>query len=516
MPETHTSTDDLLTLEVRGTLEDVQHHPPTEDRRRPVRRFAPARPNFGRRRDDDPADPEIAEAPGRVSVLHRERLYRRLLGMADGVAAYVAVWLCASVFGDDRVTLGTLVALPIVVVIHKIAGLYERDELVLKRSTLDEAPVLFQIAGLFALLTWLLGDHIIDGELQPQQVLGLWGFVFAGTLSARSAARAIANHGSTTERCLVIGSAEAGDRIREKMRESNVKADVVATLPLSEGHRLTLARGTEHFSRLVEELEVDRVILAPVSTDSADMLELIRIAKLVGVRVSLLPRMLEVVGTSVEFDHLDGLAMLGVRRFGLTRSSRLVKRGFDLLGAGLGLLAILPLFVVIGAAIRLDSRGGIFFSQTRVGRDGQRFRMIKFRSMAEDAERRKAELLHLNEGDGHFKITDDPRITRVGGFLRRTSLDELPQLLNVLRGEMSLVGPRPLITDEDAKIEGTLRSRLHLTPGMTGPWQVLGSSRIPMDEMVKIDYLYVANWSLWSDVKLLLRTVPHMLARGGR
>jgi lipopolysaccharide/colanic/teichoic acid biosynthesis glycosyltransferase len=225
--------------------------------------------------------------------------------------------------------------------------------------------------------------------------------------------------------------------------------------------------------------------------------------------------MLEVVGSSVEFDDLDGLPMLGIRRFGLSRSSLALKRAFDLAGGTIGVVAISPILAVIALAIRLDSRGPVFFRQTRVGRDGQRFEMIKFRSMVPDAEKRKAALLHLNESDGLFKIADDPRITGIGKFLRRTSLDELPQLFNVLRGEMSLVGPRPLVIDEDAQVEGLLRQRLHLTPGMTGPWQVLGSNRIPMAEMVKIDYLYVAGWSLWSDVKLLLRTVPHMLSRGG-
>jgi exopolysaccharide biosynthesis polyprenyl glycosylphosphotransferase len=225
--------------------------------------------------------------------------------------------------------------------------------------------------------------------------------------------------------------------------------------------------------------------------------------------------MLEVVGTSVEFDDLDGMAMLGVRRFGLSRSSMFLKRAFDLVGATIGLIAISPVLAALALAIRLDSRGPVFFKQTRVGRDGRRFEIFKFRSMCTDAEQRKAELLHLNETVGLFKIADDPRITRVGRFIRRTSLDELPQLFNVLRGEMSLVGPRPLVVDEDAKVEGMLRARLHLTPGMTGPWQVLGSGRVPMQEMVKIDYLYVAGWSLWADVKLLVRTVPHMLARGG-
>jgi lipopolysaccharide/colanic/teichoic acid biosynthesis glycosyltransferase len=135
--------------------------------------------------------------------------------------------------------------------------------------------------------------------------------------------------------------------------------------------------------------------------------------------------------------------------------------------------------------------------------------------MCVDAEARKADLRHLNETSGLFKIGDDPRITRVGHFLRKTSLDELPQLINVWRGDMSLVGPRPLVLDEDALVQGLDRYRLHLKPGMTGNWQILGSTRVPLHEMVGIDYLYVANWSLWTDVKILLRTVPHVLSSRG-
>ena len=157
----------------------------------------------------------------------------------------------------------------------------------------------------------------------------------------------------------------------------------------------------------------------------------------------------------------------------------------------------------------------MFFRQERVGRDGQRFGLVKFRSMVVGADAQKAALMAHNQADGLFKIADDPRVTRVGRFLRKTALDELPQLFNVLRGEMSLVGPRPLVVDEDEKIVGWHRRRLHLTPGMTGPWQILGSARVPLHEMVNIDYLYVANWTFWTDAKILLRTVNYMVRGGG-
>jgi lipopolysaccharide/colanic/teichoic acid biosynthesis glycosyltransferase len=141
--------------------------------------------------------------------------------------------------------------------------------------------------------------------------------------------------------------------------------------------------------------------------------------------------------------------------------------------------------------------------------------MIKFRSMVDGAHEQREALADLNESEGLFKLTADPRITRIGGVLRRASLDELPQLINVIRGEMSLVGPRPLIPEEDERVEGRHRNRLHLTPGMTGPWQILGPTRAPLSEMVKIDYLYQANWSLWYDLKILVRTFAHVIGMRG-
>jgi lipopolysaccharide/colanic/teichoic acid biosynthesis glycosyltransferase len=225
--------------------------------------------------------------------------------------------------------------------------------------------------------------------------------------------------------------------------------------------------------------------------------------------------MLEVVGSSVVFDDVEGLTLLGVRRFGLSRSAWVLKRATDLVGAALGLVVLAPLLAAIALAIKLDSRGPVLFRQQRVGRDGRLFALAKFRTMVDGAHRQQAALRDRNEADGLFKIADDPRITRVGGLLRRASLDELPQLWNVLRGQMSLVGPRPLVPEDDRRVEGWYRRRLHLMPGMTGRWQVLGSARIPLREMVKLDYLYAANWSPWLDVKILLRTIGFVLMRRG-
>jgi exopolysaccharide biosynthesis polyprenyl glycosylphosphotransferase len=263
------------------------------------------------------------------------------------------------------------------------------------------------------------------------------------------------------------------------------------------------------------EHEVHRAVIAADTADSEDMLHAIRLVKSLGVKVSVLPRLFEVVGSSVAFDDIDGVTLLGVRRFGLTRSSELLKRSLDVVGASLGLVVLAPTLAMIAVAIRLTTPGPALFRQTRIGRRGERFTMLKFRTMCDDADALKADLIALSEADGLFKIADDPRITRVGRLLRRTSLDELPQLINVLRGDMSLVGPRPLVPNEDAQVEGWRRRRLHVQPGMTGLWQIFGSSRIPLHEMVKIDYLYGANWSLWLDLKILARTIPYALGRRG-
>jgi len=202
----------------------------------------------------------------------------------------------------------------------------------------------------------------------------------------------------------------------------------------------------------------------------------------------------------------------------LTSVSMAAKRGLDIVVSALLLTVMAPVMIAIAIAIKVESRGPIFFRQPRAGRGNTSFPLIKFRSMYIDAEQRKKEIEDLNEaGDGvMFKIREDPRVTRVGRTLRRFSLDELPQLFNVLKGEMSLVGPRPLIFPETAALDENWHlRRLELRPGLTGPWQVYGRSQSPFQEMVRFDYQYVAGWSLARDIEILLATVPAVVSGRG-
>jgi exopolysaccharide biosynthesis polyprenyl glycosylphosphotransferase len=435
------------------------------------------------------------------AVERRARVLRRSLAAADLLSALAAL---AAVTATDgaRLQPALLVAAPLVIVAAKLTGLYDRDELVLHRSTIDELPALCRLAGMSGLLIWLAQPSL--GRLHVAVLVGaLLAFVFA----TRAVARALVAEALPAERCLFVGDQDAVERLDAKLRRN--RARIVGFRPLSEA-------GLE---RVVEQLRIDRVIVAPgAHADSDVALGVISRAKALGAHVSIVPRMLEVVGSSVEFDHVDGLVMLGVHRFGLTRSSALLKRAMDLVGAGIALVLTAPLMVVAAVAIRLETPGPVLFRQRRVGRNGRPFTVLKFRSMVDGSDHLREQLRGQNvAGDGLFKLRRDPRVTRVGAILRRTSLDELPQLVNVLRGEMSLVGPRPLVLEEDRLIVGWHRRRLHLTPGLTGPWQVLGSgeARVPLRDMVTIDYLYAANWSAWSDAKVLLRTVAHVFRGRG-
>jgi exopolysaccharide biosynthesis polyprenyl glycosylphosphotransferase len=457
----------------------------------------------------------IAVEAGRRWGLHRDTLQRWLLVPADVLSATLAIALGVTVFGEDRLSAAVAASVPLVVLASKVMGLYDRDQHLLRKTTLDEGPALFQLATLYTLLLWLTQPLLVAGNLGRDQVVGLWGLLLILLIVGRTAARHLARAVAGPERCLVIGHVESADQVRKKIESSlSIRATIVGRVPLEterpNGHATAILGDISSLPSVLGEHRVDRAIVAPGVSNSEETLRTIRLVKSLGVSVSVLPRLFEVVGSSVEFDDLEGILLLGVRREGLTSSSRFLKRGTDIAGSALGLVLLAPLLAGISLAVKLTSPGPVLFRQKRSGRHGREFEMVKFRTMFDGADNRKAELLELNEADGFFKIAEDPRSTRVGRFLR-SCLDELPQLVNVLRGEMSLVGPRPLVPDEHHRIDEWHERCLHVRPGMTGLWQIFGSWRIPPDEMVKIDYLYAANWSLWLDVKILLRTIPYAL-----
>jgi exopolysaccharide biosynthesis polyprenyl glycosylphosphotransferase len=446
-----------------------------------------------------------------ADVLWRERNYRWALACADACAAAWSVILSMVVIGGFDVRPTFLLVMPVIVIVAKFEGLYDRDELVVRKSTLDEFPRLVNLATLLALLTWLARHYVIEGSPSTPLLLALWVLLIATLFTLRLLARAAAGARSPVERCLFVGRPAAYRRLGAKLApERNVA--LVGSVGLDE-----VLDDLGALRLLVVELDAHRIIIDATGdvAGSDSTMDLVRGAKTTGLRVSILPDALTAVGSSVAFDDLGGMTLLGVPRFGLSRSSAYAKRALDLVGAAAGLVVAAPVLAVVAVLIKLDSPGPVFFPQTRIGRDDKPFRMLKFRTMVDGADGMKAHLRHRNEASGLFKIAEDPRITRLGRMLRRTTLDEAPQLVNVLLGHMSLVGPRPLIVDEDERITGYDRRRLHLTPGITGRWQILGSARVPLSEMVKIDYLYVANWSLWGDVKILMQTVAFVARRQG-
>src|SRR4051794_39767486 len=460
----------------------------------------------------------------------RDAQFRFALGLADILASAAALGV-ALLARPSALEAGALLLVVLTLLCAKFLGLYDRDELVFHKSTLDETPAIAQLALTFAIGAWLLHDIVFNGVVAQREVALMFVTFVAADVVLRFFGRRLVRRVAPPERCLVVGRADERVRLAAKIAQTHSTIEIVGSLPLHEERIAGTDRRGEaragqtdrrerdlHIQDLdmvVEERAIDRVIIIPGVHEPDEMLDSIGRAKSLGVKVSIVPRLFEVVGSSVEFDDLEGLTVLGVRRFGLTAVSSFLKRTMDLIGAILLLVVLSPVLLVIAIAIKLDSKGPILYRQQRVGFDGQHFTMLKFRSMSEGAHDMRDQLRELNETEGLFKIAHDPRVTRVGRPIRRLAFDELPQLFNVVHGEMSLVGPRPLVVDEDGQVIGRHRDRLRLKPGITGPWQLLGPGRVPLNEMVTIDYLYGANWSLWNDAKILVRTVGYVVNRRG-
>jgi len=459
---------------------------------------------------------------------------RRLLLVADVVGLLVsyvvAVNLVPSESPVDRVGSGWEVALfaaslPFWVLLAQIYGLYDRDEERTDHSTVDD---IVGVVQLVTLGTWgFLATTRLVGLPYPnlERLIVFWLLAIGLVPLLRAAARAIGRRQvAYIQNVVIIGSGEVARMLTDKIdKHPEYGLRVVGYVDrddrvIANGNGKTPLIGTtDDLSRLVSENAVHRVVIA-FSTDSHDQtLEVIRSLQDSEVQIDIVPRMFEVLGTNAQLHTIEGMPLVGLPVPRLSGSCSLLKRSLDLCAAIVGLVLLAPLFMVVSVCIRLDSRGPVFFRQVRMGASGCTFHVLKFRTMVADAENLKPDVAHLNMHNGvdprMFKIPDDPRITRIGKFLRRWRIDELPQLLNVVWGSMSIVGPRPLILDEDLHVESWARRRLDLKPGITGLWQVLGASDIPFEEMTKLDYLYVTNWSLREDLRLIFLTLPALMRR---
>ncbi len=456
------------------------------------------------------------------------------------IAALIAVWVTVD-----------LTALPL---LHRLTGSFESDPatalLVLVLLTPYFVAALWAygmyrdparsvggfnfgegLTGLTALTaaSWLLLIVFVLGQGSAAPVAPLIAYWFVASLTiplARWVGRwTIWSRPSFHERVLIIGAGEVGHTVAAKVAaHPEYRIDLVGFLDDGEprrkdgrGRALPLIGTLADLDAIIAEEGIDRVIVAFSRARHNDFLRVVRACSDSGVRVNIVPRLFEVVSSRALVDDIEGIPLLDVAHAELSTFNMGIKRVFDLIVGGLICMVALPLMAAVAVIIKLDSRGPVFFRQERMGRGGGTFRIFKFRTMHVGAEDERMELAEIhNDYDGPmFKLKNDPRITRVGAVLRHWSIDELPQMLNVMAGDMSLVGPRPLWVEEAKQCRGWTQKRLDITPGITGLWQVLGRSDIPFDEMVKLDYMYVTGWSLSWDIKLLFQTVPAVLNRRG-
>jgi exopolysaccharide biosynthesis polyprenyl glycosylphosphotransferase len=482
-----------------------------------------------------------------ADVRRRGWLVRRALAAADLTGLTVAFLTAMLVFGgdaradtvDNRLEVVVfLISLPGWLLVANLYGLYRSDEERADHSTADDLIGVFHVITVGSWFIFLVATLTNAADPSVQRLLAFWIGAILLVTSLRAVARTFCRRAEAyVQNTVIVGAGDVGQLVAYKLAQHpeyglNLLGFVDAAPKTNGKGRYANGRSNgdgglrvlgspDRLPEIVRVLDVERVIVAFSNDSHEEILDLIRSLHGLDVQIDIVPRLFEVMGANVGIHTAEGLPLIGLAPLRLSRSALLLKRALDLAASLAGLLLLLPLFAVIAVAIKLDCRGPILFRQVRRGSNERIFRIYKFRTMAVDAEARKASLAALNKhnregGDPRmFKIVDDPRVTRVGRVLRRYSLDELPQLLNVVKGDMSLVGPRPLILEEDQHVVDWRRRRLNLKPGITGLWQVLGRDGIPFEEMVKLDYLYVTSWSLMGDIKLILRTVP-LVARPQR
>ncbi|MGQ9714692.1 MAG: undecaprenyl-phosphate glucose phosphotransferase [Anaerolineae bacterium] len=325
--------------------------------------------------------------------------------------------------------------------------------------------------------------------------------------------------GTGVDRVLIVGAGEVGRTVmRNLVARPELGYQVVGYVdddPQKGSSALGRFRGRGGWARRPAGLAgggVDEVIITLPWMYHRKILSLVSQCQQARVRVRIVPDVFQMRLTHVDVDDLNGIPLIGLRDVAISGWKLFLKRAVDVVGALVGLVVLSPLMACIALVVRLETPGSPIYRQTRIGREGRPFTLYKFRSMYQGAEEERDRLAPLNEADGPlFKIRDDPRVTRVGRVLRRLSLDELPQLWNVLRGDMSLVGPRPPLPEEVAQYQDWHKRRLEVAPGITGLWQVSGRSELTFDEMVMLDLYYIENWSLGLDFRIALRTIPRVI-----
>jgi exopolysaccharide biosynthesis polyprenyl glycosylphosphotransferase len=469
------------------------------------------------------------------------RRYLLLLVGADalvgGIAAAVPASISDTLSWGHRVTLLCLVSLVVWPVAIALCRGYRRNRIGIG---FDEPGAVIR-AGMLVVVAGALPAGIMavpTGALDPNGALTLYALLklvatatpFAVLLSllvrffAHKVLHLLQRRGRSLRHVIVAGSFGAAQQLSERiLREPDAGMKVIGVcLPSSELPRpvvdgIPVIGSLSQVPQVVRTMGCDAVA---VTSDDATRYNYLRELawSLEGAGVELLvdPGLVEVAGPRMHIRPLMGFPLLHVEEPHFTGWRRAVKRLSDIVFTSVGLVIISPLMICIAAVIKLQDGGPVIFRQARIGREGKPFTMLKFRSMVVDAEHRKLELMSYNEGKGGlFKLSRDPRVTPFGQFLRNFSLDELPQLFNVLRGSMSLVGPRPHLEAELAQMPSEASRRSLVTPGLTGLWQVSGRSDLEGDDAVRLDLRYVENWSLTLDLQILWKTLSAVLAKRG-
>jgi exopolysaccharide biosynthesis polyprenyl glycosylphosphotransferase len=450
-------------------------------------------------------------------------LFRTRVGPADPVA-----W-------EKEIPL-FLATLPGWVLVARMHGLYDRDEERASHSTLDDLVGVFHLVTvgtfLFFAGSWVTGL----AEPYPPKLLTFWALAIAFVAFARVAARAYArSRPAYVQRTVIVGADEVGMLVARKILDHpEYGVNVVGFVDGGRDRGTEVTGGLavlgppEELPEIVRTMDIERVVVAFFDRPVDESIDLVRWAKHLRVQIDIVPRLFVAVDPRAQIHTLEGFPLIGLPPAHLWRSSLLIKRTLDVVLASIGLVVFAPVLACIALCIKLDSGGPVFYRHVRVGLNGKPFRLIKFRTMHLEhcvgegygGEAASGELQRLlqdpaarEEFERTYKLADDPRVTRLGRLLRRASLDELPQLLNVVRGEMSLVGPRPVTEAELSRYRDEVETLLSFRPGVTGYWQINGRSRAVYAERVRLDISYVRGWSLKLDLAILGKTV-WMLVKG--